>query len=233
MNNNFTVVLCRPEIPENIGSVARCMLAFGLSDLRIVEAKRLAPDSRAYITARDAETILNGVRYFDTLAEAVGDCQQAIGFTKRPRDESQTLYSLNELERNFEPQKTALVFGCESSGLAHDEVLQVTHLARIGPRDSKLSLNLSHAVAIALYALLPQGLSGREKNPDRPLLEESRAVMEQVMEVLDRNGFLDKGYKGGARREKVRVMWQRFHPTRRELDFLSGALRALVEKVGT
>ena len=233
MNPNFTVVLCRPEIPENIGSVARCMMTFGLDDLRIVESKRLAPESRAYMTARDAETILNSAKYFETLSDAVADCQQAFGFTRRGREKNQTVHELSEVEGNFEKSKTALVFGCESNGLAQDEILQATHLVRIASVDSELSLNLSHAVAIALYALVPQYSKSVEQVSDRPTLGESHAALEQMLDALDRNGFLAKGNKEAVRREKVALMWQRFHPTKQELDFLSGALRALVEKVGT
>ena len=206
------------------------MLAFGLKELRLVGIKPFGSESRAYATARTGDVILRSALYFDTLAEGVADCKQAFGFTRRVRDKSQILLNLSEMENSFETVKTALVFGCESRGLSQDEALQMTHLIRMALPDTESSLNLSHAVAIALYALVkPEHKS--EENSDRPSLAQSQEVLDKVLEVLDRNGFLARGKKEAARVEKVRILWQRLQPTHRELDFLSGALRALVERV--
>ena len=233
MNPNLIVVLSRPEIADNIGSVARCMLAFGLEDLRLVGIDPIKDDSRAFISARTGDVIIHKARYFDTLPEAIADCRQAFGFTRRIRDKSQTLTDLNEIAADFESMKTALVFGCESQGLDQDEILHMTHLVSMALPDVESSLNLSHAVAIALYALVKPDRRADPEMPERATLEESRRVLGNALEILDQNGFLARGGKEAARIEKVRILWQRLQPTQRELDFISGALRALVEKVET
>lgn len=234
MNNNLIVVLSRPEIHENIGSVARCMLAFGLEELRLVGIDPLEEGSRAHATARNGDVLLRQARYFDTLREAVADCRQAFGFTRRVRDESQALLDLRDVVGDsLEAVKTALVFGCESKGLSREEVLEMTHLIRMAqPDTAESSLNLSHAVAIALYALIKPDRPDQHNSPERATLAESRRVLEQVLEKLDQNGFLARGKKEAARIEKVRILWQRLQPTRRELDFISGALRVLAGKAG-
>jgi tRNA/rRNA methyltransferase len=232
MNNNLIVVLSRPEIHENIGSVARCMLAFGLDELRLVGIDPLEEGSRAHATARTGDVLLRKARYFDTLREAVADCRQAFGFTRRVRDKSQTLLDLRDVGDRFENVKTALVFGCESKGLSQDEVLEMTHLIRMAqPDTAESSLNLSHAVAIALYALIKPDLPAEQNSLERATLAESQRVLGSALELLDQNGFLARGKKEAARIEKVRILWQRLQPTRRELDFISGALRALVERL--
>ena len=231
MNSNLVVVLSRPEIPDNIGSVARCMLAFGINDLRLVGIDRLKEDSRAFATARSGAGILNNARYFDNLSEAFADCQLALGFTRRVRDRSQELLNLHEIGNRFEAFKTALVFGCESQGLSQDESLRVTHLIRMAQPETESSLNLSHAVAIALYAMVTPTKVPESDASDFATLEESQRVLGTALEILDRNGFLARGKKEMARIEKVRILWQRLRPSRRELDFMSGAFRALVEKV--
>ena len=207
------------------------MLAFGLDDLRLVGIDPITDDSRAFISARTGDVIIHKARYFDTLPEAIADCRQAYGFTRRVRDKSQTLVDLNDAATGFEAVKTALVFGCESQGLSQDEVMHMTHLVRMALSDVESSLNLSHAVAIALYALVKPDRQTDSETPERATLEESRRVLGNALEILDRNGFLARGNKEAARIEKVRILWQRLQPTQRELDFLSGALRALVEKV--
>ena len=229
--NQPVVILCRPEIPENIGFTARCLKGFGIEDLRLVGIAKPEPDSRAYWTARSGSEVLDKARCFATLPEALADCHHAFGFTRRVRERSQTLNDLGAINLPAEG-RTALVFGPESDGLSQEDVMRMTHLVRIPLADPELSLNLSHAVAIALYAL-----SGKPSQPAvldpfyRPAsLAESEAAMEQVLEVLDRNGFLAKGKKEAARRENLRILWKRVQPSRGELDFLCGALKALSER---
>jgi len=236
LNSNFVVVLSHPEIAENIGSVARCMVVFGIQELRLVGIKPLTEDSRALITARSGEPILKSVKYFADVREAIADCNQAFGFTRRSRNKEQKLYDLPDLAAQFENTRTALVFGCESQGLSEWEILQMTHLARIPPTHSESSLNLSHAVAIALYALVnaPKKNETEEdevSRQDRVTIEESQAALTEILDTMDRSGFLARGKKEISKRKKFRILWQRLHPTRGELNFLSGALHSLIKKV--
>ncbi len=245
------VVLVRPETPENIGFIARCMRGYGLSDLRLVGVEAPHPEgyaSKAYWTAHSSESILRSSQSFATLPQALSDCQQAIGFSRRERDSSQIHFDLQMVQAHFEgrlspsishftvlPQpglNTALVFGCESKGLSPSDVLHLTHLVGIPMPDSEMSLNLSHAVAIALYALATSTKEPPSQNLKalRPTLEESMHALDLVMEELNRSGFLTKGKKEAIQREKVRILWQRLQPTRGELDFICGALKSLPEK---
>ncbi len=237
MNNDFIVVLSHPEVAENIGSVARCMVVFGVTELRLAGIKPLKDDSRAFITARDGEPILRSARHFADVKEALADCQQAFGFTRRSRNKDQKLHDLPQLSGRFEKKvRTALVFGCESQGLTEWEILQMTHLVRIPPMHAASSLNLSHAVAIALYSLVnapdttPESKEEKAAPRDRVTLEESQVALTEILDVMDQSGFLARGRKEIAKRKKFRILWQRLHPTRGELNFLSGALHSLIRK---
>lgn len=129
------------------------------------------------------------------------------------------------------PPKTALVFGCESKGLSHEETLAMTHLVRIALARDDMSLNLSHAVTVVLHDLTrPAIKTGPWSHPQAgpaASLEESAAGLEEFLDALDRTGYLGKGGKEGARTEKVGVLWRRLRPTLREIDFIRGALKAL------
>ena len=46
------VILADPQLAENIGSVARVMANFGLSDLRLVNPRDGWPQDRAWASAR-------------------------------------------------------------------------------------------------------------------------------------------------------------------------------------
>jgi tRNA C32,U32 (ribose-2'-O)-methylase TrmJ len=126
---------------------------------------------------------------------------------------------------------TALVFGCESKGLSHEETLAMTHLVRIALAAEDMSLNLSHAVTVVLHGLTAPGIKrGPWSHPQAgraATLEESSAALEDVLAALDASGYLGKGGKESARLEKVGVLWRRLRPTAREIDFIRGALKAL------
>jgi tRNA C32,U32 (ribose-2'-O)-methylase TrmJ len=127
--------------------------------------------------------------------------------------------------------KTALVFGCESKGLLHEETLAMTHLVRIALAADDMSLNLSHAVTVVVHAITSPAvrkwpLSHPHAGP-AATLEESSEALGEFLDALDATGYLGKGGKESARVEKVGVLWKRLRPTAREIDFIRGALKAL------
>lgn len=256
----YVVVLSHPETPENIGFVARSMAAYGASGLRLVGIPEISADSRAWWTTCGGEDVLRSARYYPDVAAAVGDCEQAIGFTRRVRDRSQRLFdfgdalalrdgALDPAHPHYHqlpvlptaandpgtaekaPRKTALVFGCESKGLLHEETLAMTHLVRIALAAGDMSLNLSHAVTVVLHEIASPGIKkGPLSHPHAgpaATLEESAAALEEFLDALDATGYLGKGGKEAARVEKVGVLWRRLRPTAREIDFIRGALKAL------
>jgi tRNA C32,U32 (ribose-2'-O)-methylase TrmJ len=150
----------------------------------------------------------------------------------------------------------ALVFGRESQGLFREETLLLTHLVRIPLPSETLSLNVSHALAIGLYAFttvaaaasapqsgpevsVPEPTTDAARGMDEtvagktgpsgepfPTQGESARVLNDLLANLDSKGFF-KGGKQEAQREYARLLWQRLQPNRRELDFLAGLLRGL------
>ena len=64
------IILVHPQLGENIGMVARAMANFGLEDLRLVRPRDGWPNSRAYAVSSGATWVLDGVRVFQTTAEA-------------------------------------------------------------------------------------------------------------------------------------------------------------------
>lgn len=156
----ITVVLARPEIPANVGFIARGMANHGLSDLRIVQSPGIAAHPEAVRTSSGEEAILAGSRDFADLETALRDCAFALAFSRRARDPGQRVLALPEAVPQFrsfaatgpDSGRLALVFGCESQGLSREETFRCSHVVRIPLPGPLLSLNLSHAVAIALYA---------------------------------------------------------------------------------
>jgi tRNA/rRNA methyltransferase len=243
----LNVVLVGPELAANVGFTARAMACYGLTDLRIVGSPGIATDGAARKTGAAALGILETARYFPALDQAIADCGAAFGFTRRMRDPAQPIGDLSGTAAAWRTspgaRPSALVFGRESQGLFREESLLLTHLVRIPMPAETLSLNLSHAVAIALYAFVGEGLPGAPAAPGAtaagaanddpsaasaglPSRAGDAAALERLIARLESTGFF-KGGKQEAQREHVRLLWQRLRPDERELDFLAGLLKKL------
>jgi TrmH family RNA methyltransferase len=238
MNPSLCVVLVGPENAANVGFAARTMACYGLSDLRIVGSPGIAADGAARKTGKAVPETLDGAKYFASLADAIADCTLACGFTRRAREPSQRIEDLDASARAWRERTgsgiAALVFGRESQGLFREETLLLTHLVRIPLPSETLSLNVSHALAIGLYAFTTVTATATEATDAReavntalfPTQGESAKVIDDLLANLDSKGFF-KGGKQEAQREYARLLWQRLQPNRRELDFLAGLLRGL------
>ena len=64
------VILCRTQMGENIGTAARAMLNFGLTELRLVKPDFGWPNAKAVVAASGAVMVLNRLELFPDLAAA-------------------------------------------------------------------------------------------------------------------------------------------------------------------
>jgi tRNA/rRNA methyltransferase len=153
------VVLVRPQSSQNIGAVARAMVNFGASDLRLVAPMEYDP-VEAHRLACAGNRVLKNIRIYSDLKTALADCALSIATTRRFRRihvEAQQPRQVAEWQMTMPPSsRVALVFGSESSGLSNDELYLCDRISSI-PVSPLGSLNLSHAVIIYLYEwyLLP------------------------------------------------------------------------------
>ena len=154
---NISIVLVEPQGPINVGSVCRCMMNFGVSDLRLVNP---CDDYRSLESRRmalKAERILNQAAVFQDLRGALADCHLAFGTTRRfgkYREDFLTPEQSAVQALSQPPDSTvAFVFGREDRGL-HTCELDLCQAFVTIPTDSDYpSMNLSHAVALFLYEL--------------------------------------------------------------------------------
>jgi len=154
----FAVVLVHPEIPPNTGNVIR-LTANTATALHLVEPlgfrmddrelKRAGLDYHEYASVRVH-------RDFDACRAAL-EAQRARRWFAFTTEGARSLY-----DARFAPGDV-LVFGCESSGLPAAALAHFTPDARlrIPMRPGVRSLNLSNAVAVAVYeAWRQQGFTG-------------------------------------------------------------------------
>ncbi len=154
---NTSIVLVEPQGPLNIGSTCRVMLNFGFSDLRLVNPKTDHQSDESRRMAVKGTSILDNLSIFDSLPNALADCNFAMGTTRRfgkyredflhPDQAAKQILSLSNTNR------TALVFGREDHGLSTSELDQCQGLITIPTNNELPSMNLAQAVSICLYEI--------------------------------------------------------------------------------
>ena len=147
------IILCRPQLGENIGKAARAMLNFGLTDLRLVAPRDGWPNPDAGPAASGADEVLAGARVYATLAEAVADCTHIYATTVRRRGVTKPVLTPEAAAHaiHADAGQSALVFGAERSGLASDDVALAHSIVTIPINPEFGSINLAQAVIINAY----------------------------------------------------------------------------------
>ncbi len=146
---DINIVLIEPEIPQNTGNIARTCAATGAA-LHLVKPMGFEIDSAKLKRA--------GLDYWDKLD--ITYYENSAEFFDKNKNESMFFYStkahVSHVTADY-PQKVFLVFGKETKGLPED-LLRANYnkCVRIPMRDKLRSLNLSNAVAIAVYEVLRQ-----------------------------------------------------------------------------
>ncbi|AEJ60431.1 tRNA/rRNA methyltransferase (SpoU) [Spirochaeta thermophila DSM 6578] len=195
------VILVEPEGAENVGMVARAMANMGRERLVLVRpaCDHLSPPAQRY--AVHAESILEGARVCETLAEALDGVDLRVAVTRRHGQYRMPDLYLPEFPAflaEFTGREVALVFGRERTGLTSEEVQACDLILTIPSSGSCPSLNLAQAVMVVLYELMRASFLSLAPNREedlRPYLEEAVVRAREVLEKL--------GYYRNIPEEKV------------------------------
>ena len=194
------VVLVGTQNPENLGGVARLLENFALQSLTLVAPRARPEDPRALVVGRTAQARLTAARVTATLDEAVSDAGAVVGFSARrggdrPTTALRTLPSLLASRAG----RVALVFGPEDHGLTNDDVARCDVVATIDLPGALPSLNLTQAVAIALWEL------GRAVDASAPSrVQATRAELDALVGAVARAGCFRDGDDGERERVHLR-----------------------------
>ncbi|MGI9090443.1 MAG: RNA methyltransferase [Gemmatimonadaceae bacterium] len=153
--SRVAVVLYEPQDPVNIGATVRAMKNMGATDLRLVRPCEYTA-YRLEGIAHQTSDIIERIRHFDTLDEALADCILVAGFTARRRAAKRALTDARaaapQIVAAVEEGTAALMFGREDHGLPN-EAMDRAHLVVTISTTGHSSLNLAQAVLLALYEL--------------------------------------------------------------------------------
>ncbi|MFW5911721.1 MAG: RNA methyltransferase [Halolamina sp.] len=236
---DIAVCIVDPQTPGNIGTIARAMKNFGLSELLLIDPPELEPDGEAYGFAGHArEDVLPGAEEitFDDLCETY----QTVGFTAITGEDSRkhvrfpfsTPESLTEELQGID-SPVALVFGREDKGLSNEELARLDQVAAIPADPDYPVMNLGQAATVALYELRQLTLEEGSQLPDTDPHRADPAEVERLHGYWD--GFLTAMGHREHKHEKTRRMFRRLvgraNPTDREVTTLLGVLRRTTDQL--
>lgn len=232
------IILVEPQLPENIGMVARAMANFGLKDLRLVTPIAEFPSDKAYSTASKADHILNDAKVFDNFADAVSDINYLYAATARQRSSFKEVKSPSTLGKELrlkikEGQKVAILLGRERFGLSNEEVSLSDAIVTFPVDPNFSSLNIAQAALLVAYEWQTAGLEQK----DQPLFsvpEQKVAPKDSLFGFLNQleNALQARGYfRPLARKEvmchHIRDVITRAQFSKSEIDLLRGVIASL------
>lgn len=172
------------------------MLNFGFERLRLVNprADHLSKGARD-MAVKEAKDVLRQASLHKTLAEAVADCHQVLGTSRRLgkyRNNWHRPSQLNNLRSAMgEEQQLALVFGREDHGLSTAELELCTAFITIPSSERFPSLNLAQAVGICLYELATEAEARPTSPQNLAPRQQIEAMVQHMRRSLSSCGYLD------------------------------------------
>jgi len=202
-NENLCIVLVNPGNDGNIGAVARSMLNFGITDLRVV-GRTGEWSEEARNRAKNAQTVLDSAKLVRTFVDAISDCSVVIGTSGKREDGDKTAMRHFLLPEELPERlsgtdgRVAMVFGPEGKGLLNEELRMCDLLVTIPTWEGYPILNLSHAVSIICFSwyvnsdtIPPSGTRNRLLDPD--LRNALRSEVSRLVESMPAKEHKRKG----------------------------------------
>jgi tRNA/rRNA methyltransferase len=233
------IILVETQMGENIGAAARAMANFGLRDLRLVKPRDGWPNERATAAASRGDTIIEAVRLFDTLEEAIADLNRVYATTARPHDISKSVASPAVAAAEMHADsvagaKVGIVFGRERWGLTSDEVGLCDTILTIPVDPVFASLNIAQAVIVCAYewrkAVIGEATwtpFGEKERSGQATKDELFHFFEHIEGVLDGLGFFRPPEKRQMMVRNLRQIFQKARLSEQEVKSLRGVVAAL------
>jgi tRNA/rRNA methyltransferase len=222
-----SIVLVSPKGADNLGSVARAMKNFGLSDLRVVAPRcRLADAQKMAVHAYD---LIERASIFETLLDAVRDLEFVVGTTARERRDHINVLTPRSLMPSLIGQTSAaVVFGREEHGLFNEELDLCHALLRIPTDAAYVSLNLAQAVQVIVYELLlareqPAAPAVPHTRDTRATRADTEGMYAHLLEFMLEVGYTDSHRQDHALR-RFRAILDRSLMTKHDVAFTRGLL---------
>jgi len=227
-----TIVLVRPQLPENIGLTLRAMHNCGLDDLILVSPRKRWPNQKAIDAAANAKLIIKKVKIFNSINEAVSRYNFVVATSVRKRflRKPHTKDFLSLFEKLQNSKKIAILFGPEQSGLSNNDLMLCDCIFTIPTFSNNHSLNLAHSVLIMAYKWQEYFNNYKFKSYKNYEISDKKnfdLFMEFLKNELDNSGFLYPKEKSNSMFNNVQSMFLRAKLSKKEIQTLWGMIKVL------
>ena len=233
--SNIYFILIRPQMGENIGSVARAIKNFNIKHLRIVNPRCSWPNQKAQATSVGAKDVLKSAKIYDSVDKSVGDLHTIFASSSRIRKVNKKIISVSSLKKKIKiGKKIGILFGPEASGLTNDEINCADFLVKIPSNKKFSSLNLSHSAIIFCFELF-QHFSAKKaeyKTGYKSSLAKKSEVnkfVNFIIQGLDKKGFLQPLHKRQSMIRNINNIFHRLNLSEQEIRILLGIFSTLSE----
>ncbi len=233
------IVLVEPQLGENIGAVARVMLNFGLTDLRLVAPRDGWPNEKATAMASGAARVIEAARVVAATGEALAAAQFVAAMTARPRESLTPVLTPEEAARAMKArvdrgEACALLLGPERTGLSNDDVARADAIVAIPVNPAFASLNLAQAACVFAYEWAKADGYAAPPSDLETAAPANRAEFEgligHLFAELDRQRYFYPPEKRPIQQRKLRAALMRAGLTEGEVRTLRGVIKALVDR---
>ena len=231
--SNIYFILVRPQMGENIGSVARAIKNFNIKHLRIVSPRCNWPNQKALATSVGAKDVLKSTKVYNSVEQAIGDLDLIFASSSRIRKINKKTISVTNLKTKItKGRKIGILFGPEASGLSNDEINSANYLVKIPSNKKFSSLNLSHSAIIFCFELF-QHFSIKKleyKTGYKSLLAKKSEVnkfLNFIIKGLDNKGFLQPDHKRQSMIRNINNIFHRTNLSEQEIRILLGIFSTL------
>ena len=230
---NIYFILVRPQMGENIGSVARAIKNFNIKHLRIVNPRCHWPNQQALSTCVGAKDILKSTKVYNSIEKSIGDLDIIFASTSRIRRINKKIISILDLKSKVKKKrKIGILFGPEASGLSNDEISYADYLVKIPTNKNFSSLNLSHSAIIFCFEIF-QYFSNKKpiyKSGYKSSVAKKSGVnkfLRFIVGRLDKKGFLQPDHKRKSMIRNISNIFHRINLSEQEIRILQGIFSTL------
>ncbi len=215
------------------------MANFGLHDLRLVNPRDGWPNPIAKSNAAKADHIIENVRVFDTLEEALKDMNFVYATTARQREMLKPVRGPREAaatlrQRHTRGEKVGVLFGRERWGLESVEVALADEIVTFPVNPAFASLNIAQAVLLMSYEWMGSSVETGEANlpigepTSMPApKEELFGFFEHLEAALDKENYFRADHKRATMVENLRNIFQKAKLSQQEVHALRGVVATL------
>ena len=229
------IILVRPQLPENIGMVARAMNNFDFKDLNLVNPRIKWPNKISFQASKNAKLITKNTKVFNSLSNALEKYNFVIATTNRKRFlEKKYIKSFESLNKFINLNKnSAIIFGPENSGLSNQDLRLADYLFTINTSKNNNSLNLSHAVSIVIHNINEYFLNNnyRKITKDLDLNLSSKKdllfFLKYLIEELEKSNFFYPPTKKQNMIDNIYALFLKASLTTKEVNTLWGMIKKL------